>query len=840
MLKFNSFLNEQSISGDGLGHICVNNKQDAIKIYTLLKQHGYKFHDNFDLDVINLYFQFYKIGEGYDFNGLVFTVYVEGKDISVRPMLNRQLDELRDGNILFEYPKDTTNIISTFNLSPMYGTRKMIYENDNSKEEAKEIVIKIKDIDELNELKNMVNNNLNHGYKRDLDNLMSRDELFPMAVFFCVNEDEVDETPGYITSLYSSNFPHQVEEIMSGNVKNMDSIYEEVFSINDLNEVKRIIQNKKIDVAPQYRPRRFIYEDTKFKKINSFNNFMIDNLLESYRDNAPFIISQKLEDILKKINHPISKKLIELSDSMNGYSKEVTLVDVDTTEDDRFVYTIANKFYDSLGRFDHIKINDMLKIDPNDPKESEWDKSKLYDFIKTNPDVYYKFPTAIKIGRFINKLFPGEFEPSGDKDSIENFVDKVVSKRNEKYTNFEIVDGKDIIKYYNESSYYEEAFNGSELGNSCMKYDSCTDYIQFYAENPDVRLVILKNGKDKDKIVGRALLWKIQYHIEEEQKDKYFLDRIYFTKRYQKNLFTQYAFKNGWYYKKEQNSLANTQIFDPSLNFSHIGTLRTPTTFKKSSTGKYPYMDTMKWFYVDRGFLSNTLNFRIGDEEIYNLEDTDGGYDVEGAGTYIEYYNDWINEDDLVYCEYGDEYRLMDDAVFLEDEDKFATKEYADENCIFDEGGYCILKNKAVKYVDANGKEKYTSKKHAIDNYYYNAKDRKFYESAEFSEYYGTYIPTTKAVKVYLSSNIEKILSGEDTKTDYFIKGDDNYIEYYPNANSRPILIQNDYVDNNFVEVSTDLNRDTTRWYHIKRDKNKYTTHDGEYVSKDALKEKGK
>jgi len=737
---------------------------------------------------------------------------------------------------------DTIKRILVTNIStPNYGNRKLVYESNNSKETAKEISIKIKDIDEFDKLREMVHSDLNYVYGKALDLIIPSGERFPMVIFFCVNENRVDDTPGYVTSLYSSNFPDYVSQFMEGKVPDMDGVYEEVFSINDIDEVKRIVQNKRIDTVPQYRPRRMVYEDNDLKLLNKFNNFLLDNLLESYRDNAPFVISQKLEDILKKIKHPISKKLIELSDSMDGYSKEVTLIDIDNIEDDRFVYTIANKFYDAIKRFDHIKIKDMIKLDPTDSEKSEWDKSKIYDFIKTNPDVYYKFPTAIKIGRLINKLFPGEFAPSGGVNSIENFVDKVISKRNEKYANFEIVEGEDIIKYYNESSYYEEAFNGSELGNSCMKYDSCTDYIQFYAENPDVRLLILRSGRDKDKIVGRALLWKIQYHVGEEQTDKYFLDRIYFTKRYQMNLFKQYALKNGWYYKKDQNSLSNTQIFDPSLNFSHPSTLRTTKTFKKSSTGKYPYLDTLKWFYVDRGFLSNSLIFRKGDEEVYHLSDTEGGYDIEGAGKYVEFYNDWINEEDLVYCEYGDDYRLMDDAVYLEDEDKFATQQYADDNCIFDEGGYCILKNKAVKFVNINGEEKYTSKKYAIDNYYYNSKDNKFHESAEFSEYYGTYIPSSKAVKVYLTNNIDEIINGTEN-FDWFIKDDNNYIEYNPTnrRNNKSILIQNDYIDDNFIEVVTDLNKDTTRWYHKERDKDKFIEQDGEYVSKEALNKKGK
>jgi hypothetical protein len=582
----------------------------------------------------------------------------------------------------------------------------------------------------------------------------------------------------------------------------------------------------KLGYKPSYKPKSFLYENNKLNKIDSFNNFMVNERLDG---SVPFVISQRLEDLLKKIRHPISRKLIDMSADDDGYSNEATLIDLDEFIFDHFVYTVANKYDDAIRSETDV-------IDPNA------DKYKIYDFLKTNPEIYDKYPSTIRIGRLVNKLFPGEFSPSGVKNSIESFVDAVVTQRNKKFNKIEIINGEDIVKYYNKDNYHKDAFNGSELDNSCMRYGSCSDYIQFYADNPDVQLVILKKG-NRDKIVARALLWKIQYETGEDKKEGFFLDRIYFTKRYQKNLFIEYAKKNEWFFKKQQNSSKDTEIFDPTLNFYTKIELKTVPTFKKSSTGEYPYMDTMKWFYVERGFLSNSIKFKEGDETVYFLEYTDGRYTTEESGVYVSYYDDYINEDDLVYCEYGDEMRLMDDAIYLPDEDAFATEEYAEKNCIFDENGYCILKEKSVPYVDVNNKIKYTSKKYALDNFFYSDLDNKFYELADYSEKYNTYIPSNKSVEVYLNNDISKILKGRNVETDYYIRGDGNYFEYKLKNNRRrrkPLYFSDDVADD-FVLVTTDLNLDDKEYYHKKYDRDKYGILNGEYVTKEILeKEKGK
>jgi hypothetical protein len=68
---------------------------------------------------------------------------------------------------------------------------------------------------------------------------------------------------------------------------------------------------------------------------------------------------------------------------------------------------------------------------------------------------------------------------------------------------FEIVEGDEIAKWYRYENYAE---NKGTLGNSCMR-DKRDSFFEIYTKNPEVcRMLILK---EDDKILGRALIWKL-------------------------------------------------------------------------------------------------------------------------------------------------------------------------------------------------------------------------------------------------------------------------------------------------------------------------------------------
>jgi len=558
------------------------------------------------------------------------------------------------------------------------------------------------------------------------------------------------------------------------------------------------------------------FENNNLNKIDSFGEF----LFEGKKISVPFVISERLEGILSQMEHPIAKRIIEESKGITE-STEATLIDYDNIDTGKFTYTIPNKFIDALD-----KITGM----PYPPKTFP-DKALLPDIMKKNAAIYEMFRTSIKIGRLVNKLYPNEYKASG-KDSIEEFVNKINLIRNRKYDNFEIVEGVDIIKYYNVNNYDPKSLDGSELGNSCMSYELCGEYITFYSENKDVKLLILRSDKDKEKIVGRALLWNLSY-VNGKPVDSKFMDRVYFIKNYQKQLFIEHAENNGWYHKESQQSSSDDPIWNPDTNEYKRLNIKTKTTFKESSTGKYPYLDTLKWFYVDEGFLSNTLEYKE-DGKVYFLEDINGDHLLVKDGIWVEYYGEYIDQDDLVWCDYGEDWRKHDDAISLEYLEEYATEQFADEECVQTPNGHWVLKDDAVAYIDEKGKIKHTSAKYAENHYFYSKKDGIYYE---------------KAVEIYMVDDLEKILNGEIVPTDYARKGDDDsYFEYYPKGiHTRrygPLYFNRD-LENKFVLTYTDEDLRDDEWYHKKYDKNHLAKYDGEWVTKFVKsqlvkKEKGK
>ena len=582
----------------------------------------------------------------------------------------------------------------------------------------------------------------------------------------------------------------------------------------DFDYFKDIMNGKRIiprpPKRPVYRPRKFVREN-----VSSFKDFMIDSILEKDTE-VPFIISSRLEGLLSKIKHPIAERMIKESKSSSVMTTKATMIDYDDEFKDKFTYTLPNKFVDAA--------EDLLKV-----KYSDMNQSTLYDVMKLNKQIYEVFRTSIKIGRLVNKIYPSEYKPTGD-DSIESFVNAIKLERNRKFDKFEIVSGNTIMKYYNENSYSEEAFGGSELGNSCMRYDECTDFIYFYSINPDVSLLILKSTEEgeEDLIVARALVWNIAECNGSGVTDK-FMDRVYFTHNYQMELFKEYAKDNKWFYKKRQND-ASIIMWNPYKNDFEECLLRTKSTFKQNPTDEYPYMDTMKWFYVDRGFLANTLKFKEEHEDVYFMEETGGGYHVERSGKYVDYYDDYFDEDELIWCEYGDDYRLKDDAIWLEHEGQYATDEFARFNCALTYDGKWVLNDDAVMFVDNRGREDMAFREDAEKDFYFSDYDDTWYQEAVKSEYHNTFIGKPRAVKVYFTDDMDKIIKG-DAKYDYLL-GEDDKDKYFDYTYDNKVYFLSSDLKDKFVPVRTSIMSPENKFYYHKiNDKDEFKKVGDEYYT---------
>jgi len=214
--------------------------------------------------------------------------------------------------------------------------------------------------------------------------------------------------------------------------------------------------------------------------------------------------------------------------------------------------------------------------------------------------------SSIKVGRFVNRILDIFFKenPNSELGKREEYTAADVEKFVNAYTAavlftknafdyFEIVDGEDIRKWYSEDKYSTKS---GQLGNSCMRYNSCKDYFDIYIENPEVCQLLIFKTLNGEKLLGRALLWT-------NVDGKKLMDRIYTTKDNYIKLFKKWADEKDY-----------KQIYDEDFS----------TTIKVESKDYelYPYMDTFKYYSKEKGLLYNDSS--DVERPYYRLEDTGG------------------------------------------------------------------------------------------------------------------------------------------------------------------------------------------------------------------------
>jgi hypothetical protein len=327
----------------------------------------------------------------------------------------------------------------------------------------------------------------------------------------------------------------------------------------DRSDFVYFISDSKLDINSYLYTLDFNYRDWVFYNIGDLD--ISDDDIEDYISNST------------KIKYPL--KLVETYDK-NSFT------DLNYTgPNNRYLEYPIYKFKDNDNRVFLIQNNGVVK---NLKEDVDVNKSEM------------------RIGRFIRAIlqkFKKEFTDS-DIESFVNTYKSILDFDKSKFDLFEIIKGRDIKKYYNEKTYLNQ--KGS-LGASCMKYDRCQKYLNIYCDNEDVcSLLILKDIDDKSKIIGRSLIW--------ETSIGKFMDRIYYIKDSDVNLFTKYAKDNNMYFKASSNYNAEQKITIQLKNFE----------FKY-----YPYMDTFKYLALD-GELSNIVNIVNTKKEFYFLEQTFGGH----------------------------------------------------------------------------------------------------------------------------------------------------------------------------------------------------------------------
>jgi hypothetical protein len=289
-------------------------------------------------------------------------------------------------------------------------------------------------------------------------------------------------------------------------------------------------------------------------------------------------------------------------------------------------------------------------------------KEMVGDEIWTSPKRFIAKP-----GSFVKKVFKNV----SDKE-IENFSNLYRNSQNKEILNFEIVSGESIRKWYYEDNYQS---NSSSLGSSCMRYDSCQNYMDLYCQNQDVvQMLILLDGHRR--LVGRALLWNTEPKV---------MDRIYTVndERWVYH-FQKWAKENGYLYKYEQK-------WNNTLHFSSQNEEKTylelSVKLNKFDFEYYPYLDTFKFLDSKNGMLYNyqpdserfiTLSSGNGDTQNRNflkLDDLTKIYHYESEILFVEYLNIHTHESRVYYSEVNDCYILRSDSIYSHELSDYIFKE---------------------------------------------------------------------------------------------------------------------------------------------------------------------
>lgn len=386
------------------------------------------------------------------------------------------------------------------------------------------------------------------------------------------------------------------------------------------------------------------------EKLNKFENFLLTKLVENMElriREVELVLSPRLIKILKEIDHQIADDLLAKHYESDEPEFKATFVDL-ASEPGKVSYMMANK----VSQFVEPEIvhGDYHREEPGtDELGRKVFKGGYYDYIQM-----YKNPWISDIGhlvslhdqqfkskdhpvwkneqlrventmtRFINLLFPNKYKlnvsreeaakqdrPS-DLESFQNIF-KAVVEANSKI--IKKVNGPDIIHYYNIDNYFKKI---GSLGNSCMNDPHRGAYLKMYSKNPNiVEMLILYPEDIRDKIIGRALLWKLP-------NGRYFMDRVYTAESSDEYMFIEYAKSKGYYYKSSQTYGTDYDFIDGKTG--NRERINVEIELENTDFDKFPYLDTLQYYNLKTHILTNDRSIVTPDDNWIICVDTGGGF----------------------------------------------------------------------------------------------------------------------------------------------------------------------------------------------------------------------
>ena len=406
-------------------------------------------------------------------------------------------------------------------------------------------------------------------------------------------------------------------------------------------------------------------------------SLFLEGLLTKKQE-VPYYFSERLRDLFLRIygmDIPMSGLLLS-SENNSRVKDDITFIDI-TDKDDTISF---------------IQVNRLSRMKDEEEMDLEYWCSSLWIDTKSTLDskAWKEQRTEMGVGRFFTRFYQKSSEPINDKvkEVLVNAYKSSYKSIKNSDTRFELVKGEDIRKWYLEDRY---EMSKGQLSSSCMRYERCQSYLDIYVKNPDVCSLLILHGDDSQKIVGRALVWKLS-----KPKGGSYLDRIYTHLDADKNLFIDWA---------KKNDIKNS-------HFSGVGDIE--VQLGNQSYSEFPYMDTFKCYNNSTHILSSDED-HLEEKEWWELQDTSGGY-TEGNRVWSEYIEGYIDREDAVHTE-DDGWMHRDDARWIEsrgiwvssNNDDYVWLEYVNQyyhvdDCVFSEvmDTYILESDSVGVWVDSN------------------------------------------------------------------------------------------------------------------------------------------
>jgi hypothetical protein len=374
----------------------------------------------------------------------------------------------------------------------------------------------------------------------------------------------------------------------------------------------------------------------------------------------------KEDSILESINESIIYYSPPLRSALGMLKSNKIAIDLLSIETDDIKPDLTFIDMKEEGYFSFITMRNAKKLIsekfPNVSNELDTTKSRFKaDMIHSmeggsnSTNIYSKSRSDIRIGKIINKIFPGKYTSS----EVEEFVNSFKAGEENLGEKWDMVSGSDIGKWYSCDNYKDME---GQLGSSCMARKR--NIFSIYENNPDVCQMLILT--ENEKLIGRAIVWTVK-SIEKDGSAidcEYFMDRQYTSKDSDVIKFKNYAKSKGWAYKANNNHhslesiIFKDDVFDAVIKVN-VAKFK-GTDFKYD---KYPYMDTLRRYNTEDGTLDNSED---EDENTILLDGTSGEFSSNGGGVYSEYHDRYLDEDDAVHSEGLHDWLIADESVYVE------------------------------------------------------------------------------------------------------------------------------------------------------------------------------